>query len=755
MARFYLAAGLILTLAAVARAQEAVKEPDVSAADRNHWAFRVPVRPSTPSVRRNAWVENAIDAFVLARLEKEGLQPSAPAARTTLLRRVTFDLTGLPPTPDETASFLNDTSPGAYARVVERLLAAPRYGERWATHWLDVVRYSESNGYEADLERPHAWHYRDYVIRSLNEDKPFDRFLAEQLAGDQLAKGREPRAVAELLIAAGMHRCGPVHLTSGNVDADVNRQEVLTEMANGVGSAFLGLTMGCARCHDHKFDPVSQADYYRLQAYFAAAQPREIDLATDTERAAHDQAQKNIKDQVKPLRDQVAAIDAPHEKRLREAKTSKLEPKYREALAVEKDKRSPEQKKLAGEAETLIKVTWDEIVGALSPEDLRRRTGLRERIHALEAQLPPPTAHAWTVKDADKTPETHVLKRGDPKRKGGVVTAAVPRVLGQGEQNSVPDRTALAGWLTRPDHPLTARVFVNRLWQHHFGRGLVGTPNDFGLRGEKPSHPELLDWLACEFVSSGWSIKHMHRLMVMSNTYRQSCTDRDNASARVKDPDNRLLARMNRRRLEGEAMRDNVLAVAGSLNGKIGGPMIRVPLEPEVYDLIFTEGEPDGLWPVTPDAREHRRRSIYLFTKRNVRLPMLEAFDQPDTLTSCPARPTSTYAPQALILLNGPFMQAQSKVFAARLMHECGGESAALIRRSYQLAIGREPSAAEKEMADEFLTTQAESIRRRLQARLSVSLPPDMPEGVDPALAAALADFCLAMMNRNEFIYVQ
>jgi hypothetical protein len=705
-------------------------------------------------VHESQSILNPIDAFILARLEKEGLKSCSQAARTTLLRRVTFDLTGLPPTPEETASFLNDTSLGAYARVVERLLASPRYGERWATHWLDVVRYSESNGYEADLERPHAWRYRDYVIRSLNEDKPFDRFLTDQLAGDELAGGQEPRACAELLIAAGMHRCGPVHLTSGNVDADVNRQEVLTEMANGVGSAFLGLTMGCARCHDHKFDPISQADYYRLQAYFAAAQPREIDLATDAERTAHDRALKSIKDQVKPLRDQVASIDAPYEKRLREAKTAKLEAKYRDALAAQKDQRSPEQKKLAADAETLIKVTWDEIVGALIPEDLHRRSELRERIHALEARLPPPTAHAWTVKDVEKVPATHVLKRGDPKRKGGIVTPAAPRVLEHGDPQPVPDRIALARWLTRPDHPLTARVFVNRLWQHHFGRGLVATPNDFGLRGEKPTHPELLDWLACEFVSSGWSIKHMHRLMVMSNTYRQSGAEKDNAPARIKDPDNRLLARMNRRRLEGEAMRDNVLAVAGSLNGKIGGPMIRVPLEPEVYDLIFTEGEPDGLWPITPDAREHQRRSIYLFAKRNVRLPMLEAFDQPDTLTSCAARPTSTYAPQALILLNGPFMQTQSKLFAARLMRECGRDRAALVRRSYQLALGRDPSPAEKQMTDEFLTAQTNAIRGRLQARLSVGLPPDMPEGFDPALAAALADFCLAMMNRNEFIYV-
>jgi hypothetical protein len=754
MPRFCIAAGLILTLTASALGQDqTVKEPEIKAADRNHWAFVKPVRQFTIAVKESTWMGNPIDAFILARLEKEGLRPSKPASRAALLRRVTFDLTGLPPTAEEVRGFLTDTSPQAYARAVERLLASPRYGERWATHWLDVVRYSESNGYEADLERPHAWRYRDYVIRSLNEDKPYDQFLTEQLAGDQRAKGRDARANAELLIAAGLHRCGPVHLTSGNVDAEVNRQEVLTEMANGIGSAFLGLTVGCARCHDHKFDPFSQADYYRLQAYFAAAQPREVDLATNAERAAHEQAVSAIKGQVQPLEKQIATIDAPYEKRLREAKLARLEAPYREALAVEQSKRTPDQLKLAGQAETLIKVTWDEIVGALSSEARQRRSQLRERIHVLQAQLPASPARAWTVADQQTAPATHLLKRGDPKRKGPTVTPAIPRVLAPSEQLPVSDRIALARWLTRPDHPLTARVLVNRLWQHHFGRGLVGTPNDFGLRGERPTHPELLDWLACEFVSCGWSMKHIHRLMVLSNTYQQSSM-MENEAARAKDPDNRLLARMNRRRLEGEALRDNVLAVAGSLNSKLGGPMVRVPLEPEVYELIFTEGEPDGLWHVTPDLREHQRRSVYLFAKRNVRLPMLEAFDQPDTLTSCPARPISTYAPQALILLNGPFTQAQSKLFAARLLGDYQKDSSTVVQRAYQLALGRLPTEGEKRSAMDFLESQAGLIRPRLQARLSVALPLDMPVGVDPALAVALADFCLAMMNRNEFLYV-
>jgi hypothetical protein len=495
-------------------------------------------------------------------------------------------------------------------------------------------------------------------------------------------------------------------------------------MTNGVGTAFLGLTIGCARCHDHKFDPLSQADYYRLQAFFAAAQPKEVDIATPEERAAHDAQLKALKARIQPLETEISELDAPYQKRLREGKKARLDSAYRDALELEPAKRTPQQKKIAAEAEILVKVTWDEIVAALTPVDRERRSQLRARLHDLQAQLPPPSARAWTVGEEATIPATHILKRGDPKRKGAVVKPAAPRILMATEQTGTEDRRDLARWLTNPEHPLTARVMVNRLWQHHFGRGLVGTSNDFGLRGERPTHPELLDWLACEFVTSGWSIKHMHRLMVTSNTYQLSSTASTPPGAKQQDPDNRLLGRMNRRRLEGEILRDSILAVAGSLNRKIGGPMVRVPLEPEVYELIFTEGEPDGLWPVTPDVREHQRRSVYLFAKRNVRVPMLEAFDQPDTLTSCPARPVSTYAPQALILLNGPFAQSQSKSFAARLLLESGSEATRQVEQAYLLALGRAPNEEERRTANEFLSSQAGLLRDRLRSRQKVELPP-------------------------------
>lgn len=738
--------------------QEPVKAeaaaPPSNPGDRSHWAFRKPSRPRIPRVQEKQWVRNPVDSFILDRLEKAGLRPSKEAARAVLLRRVTFDLIGLPPTPAELANFLHDSRPDAYERVVDRLLASPHYGERWAQHWLDVAHYAESNGYELDAERPHAWHYRDYVIWSLNEDKPYDQFLTEQLAGDQLARGKEPRQCVDLLVATGFNRCGPIHLVSGNVDQAETRQELLTEMTGSVGSVFLGLTIGCARCHDHKFDPITQAEYYQLQAFFAAAKPREVDVAAEKERAAYERQVKELQARMAPLRKKVADLEAPYKTLLTEVKKAFLEPEYAQALEVPAAKRTPEQKKLAGHAGILIKVSWDEVVAALTPEERARRAAWRAQIHALEDQLPPPPSEAWAVGDDEKIPSTYILKRGDFKRKGKEVHPAFPDVLTDAPAKNSLDRLALARWLTTPDHPLTARVLVNRLWQHHFGRGLVTTPNDFGLRGQPPSHPELLDWLAVEFVDHGWSLKHIHRLLVLSSTYRQSSWSLAAHTGTKTNPENRLLWRMNRQRLEGEALRDSVLAVAGVLHAKMGGPMVRLPLEPEVLDLIFTEGEPDGVWRVTPDAGERRRRSIYLFNKRNVRLPLFEAFDQPDTLTSCPVRPVSTFAPQGLILLNGPFLQEWSKTFAIRLLRENGPALDPLINRAYLLALARQPREVEVRMARAFLNDQAKLIRERLRARERVAAPTGAPETVDPALVAAVVDFCLALLNRNEFLYV-
>jgi hypothetical protein len=748
--------GLLLALLMLVGASLLAAEPAAPTDKAGPWAFRKPVRLAAPHVSDPHWVKNPIDAFVLARLDKAGLKPTAAAGRVALLRRVTYDLTGLPPTLQELDDFLADDRPDAYGRVVDRLLASPHFGERWAQHWLDVVRYAETNGYEADGERPHAWRYRDYVVKAFNDDKPYDRFLTEQLAGDLLASEASHKGVAGAnrpeamdLIAAGFNRCGPVHETSGNVDAAVLRQELLTEMTNGVGAAFLGLTVGCCRCHDHKFDPLPQSDYYRLQAFFSAAQPKEIDLSTTAERADYEHRNQEMNARIAPLKKQEENVEAPVRDRLSAAKKAKLEAPYREALAVEADKRTPEQKKLVEQTGVLVKVTWDEIVDALPTAEQAKRAALREQIHALEAQRPAPPAQAWTIAEDGSPRFSHILKRGSLNQKGARVAPGFPRILDPDAKNPVDgaptlNRLDLARWLTRPDHPLTARVIANRLWQYHFGRGLVATPDDFGAHGEAPTHPELLDWLAVELVEHGWSLKHLHRLMVMSAAYQQDSVSANAAGKRI-DPDNHLLWRMSRRRLDSAGLRDGVLAVAGTLNPSIGGPMVRTPLEPEVYDLIFSESEPDGLWPVTPDARQHTRRSLYLFSKRNLRLPLLEVFDQPDTLSPCPVRAVSTFAPQALVLLNGPFLQAQSKAFAARVQREAGADEVARVDRAYRLALCRAPREAERRIAIDFLAGQIELLRARRQAGL--------PDPVDPA-TAALADFCLALLNRNEFVYV-
>src|SRR5262249_19286427 len=438
-----------------------------------------------------AWVRNPIDAFVLAKLEAAGLAPAPEADKLTLIRRVYLDLTGLPPTAAEVDAFLADNSPHAYEKLVETLLASPHYGERWATHWLDVVRFAESNGYELDAERPHAWRYRDYVIKSLNDDKPYDMFLTEQIAGDELAAGKEPTDAADLWIATGMHRCGPVHMVSGNLETDVIRQEVLTEMVNGPGSDHLGLTRGCARCHDHKFAPISQGDYYRLQAFFAATKYTDVDFATPDEKAARQKTVDELNAQLAPLKKQIADLDAPVRTRVAQAKRDALDPKYKEVLAIPAEKRTAEQKKLAADAQPLLKVSWDDVLEAMSPADRAKRAALREQIHPLEAQMPPPAPAAWAIKNGDEA-QTFVLKRGNPKAKWTPVGPAFPRIV-PSTPAEPKTRLELAKWITRPDHPLTGRVIVNRLWHHHFGRGIVATPNDFGVRGERPTHPELLD----------------------------------------------------------------------------------------------------------------------------------------------------------------------------------------------------------------------------------------------------------------------
>jgi hypothetical protein len=729
-----------------------------------HWAFKPPVRPSIPKVKNASWVRNPIDTFILSRLEAKKLSPSPPADRQTLIRRVTFDLTGLPPTPEETAAFVSDKSPGAYEKLVKRLLGSPRFGERWAQHWLDVVRFAESNGYEHDDDRPQAWRYRDWVVNALNADKPYGRFLQEQVAGDLLAPDD-----FDAHVATGFLRTGPFHVTVGNLDKDEMRQEWLTEAVGGIGNGVLGLTIGCARCHDHKYDPLSQKEYYRLQAFFTATTNHDMSRASEAEKKQFEEVVKANKERKKPIETQIAEIEKPYRDKLRAQKMERLAPEYKAVLTIDAGKRTAEQKKLAGEANTQLNISWDEVVNALSPEDRTRRAALRQQLFAIERELPRPLPEAQGVGEVLKpAPPMRLLVRGEVHNPGEEVQpglpACVPAVpVADYKPAAEKPRIELARWLTASDNPLTSRVLVNRLWHYLFGRGLVSTPNDFGRNGQPPTNPELLDWLAATFTAQrvpalarqgcGWSIKSMIFLIVTSNTYRQSSLF-DEEKALV-DPDNHLLWRMNRKRLDAEALRDSILATVGTVNLEVGGPSVRVPLEPEVYDTIFTEYEPDNLWPPTPDPRQHTRRSLYLFRKRNVRLPMLTVFDQPDMMMSCAARGQTVHALQALTLVNSEFMRKQSFLLAKRLCADVPTSQRGRIDRLFALALGHSPGVDELRSAETFLADQTALLQERLARKESVGLPPDTPPGVNAASYRAWADLCLATLNRNDFVFVR
>ncbi len=686
---------------------------------RSYWTFQKPVRPEPPKL---AGFSNPVDAFLVEALYSKGLSYSAPISKEKLIRRVTLDVTGLPPTPAEVEAFVKDKSPNAYEKLVDRLMASKHYGERWGLRWLDLVRYADTNGFELDAERTHAWRYRDYVINAFNSGKTYDRFIQEQLAGDEMWPGDN-----DALIATGFLRAGQEHIVGGNQDEEMNRQEVLTEMTTVTGSALLGMTIQCARCHNHKFDPIPQSDHYRLQAVFANTVGDELALVPKQAQQTSLDAAKAHDKKLQPFKAQVKEIDEPYRLKLVEERKKGIDPALLAAFDIPNEKRTPEQERLAKEAKDQMTPAWDDVVAALPADVKAKRYAIRKQMHEVDLDEPEPFAAAYAVANAKKPADTHILKVGDHKSKLDLVPAGLPQVIvdpaAEFPQGLSGRRTALAQWLTSKDNPVTARVMVNRIWQLRFGTGIVATANDFGTLGARPTNQKLIDWLAVEFMDRGWDIRSIDRLLLLSVAYRQSSTY-DEAKAKI-DGDNKFYWRANKRRLEGEAIRDSILAVSGALNSKMGGRGVKIPIEPEIYELIFTEGETDNLWPLPVDRTEINRRSIYLLNKRSVRLPMMANFDQPDTITSCAMRSTSTHALQALTLMNSSFMQEQSKLFAQRLERECNGKQACMIDASYRLTLGRLPSAVERKMVIEFSKGEQK-----------------------------LSDYCLAMLNRNEFVYV-
>jgi hypothetical protein len=719
-------AGLAASLALAAGAALARDAMVFTPTQQAHWAWKRPRMPAVPAVRNRAWVRNPIDAFVLAKLEAHHLQPAATASREELVRRVAYDLTGLPPTPAELDAFLTDRAPDAYARMVDRYLASPAYGERWATHWLDLARYADSNGYEHDEARPDAWRYRDYVVRAFNADKPYDRFIAEQIAGDEIAPD-DPDA----RVATGMNLLGP-DMTDA-ADQAARRQNTLNDITDTTGLVFLGMTIGCARCHNHKYEPIPQADYYRLQAFFTPAKFRkDLPVGTPIEIARQEAARQARESRLRSLHDRMNALAGDARLALRDVKIAKLPEEVAAAFRVPEAERTVDQQAFVEKNTPLVEPAPAEVAPRLAPSARPAYEKLAEELKAAEAEPVPslPTALGLD-EEGPVAPPTYLLERGEPSNRAEEVAPGFPTILASAGPGPAPvparttgRRTALARWIASPQNPLTARVLVNRVWQHHFGRGIVPTPSDFGVRGDEPTHPELLDWLASDFAAP-WSLKRLHRLILNSNAYKQST--RASAATCAADPDNAWFSRMNRVRLEAEAVRDGALAVSGRLNAKMGGPGVFPPL-------------PDGLataaWPVTADPAEQARRSLYIFVRRNLRYPALESLDAPDTNLSCPRRETSTTATQALTLMNSTEMAADARAFAARVLKGAATEPER-VALAYRLAFSRAPTAPELRLAHEFLARQS----RLLAAK------PD-------AETSAYADFCLALLNLNEFVYL-
>ncbi len=717
-----------------------------------HWAFNPPLRPSLPAVSNEAPVKNPIDRFVLAKLEAEGIDPSLETDRATLIRRVSFDLIGLPPTPQEVDRFLADQSPQAYERLVDRLLDSPHYGEKWARQWLDLARYADSDGYEKDMVRPHAWRWRDWVIKALNRNMPFDQFTIEQIAGDLL-----PTATIEQKIATGFHR-NTLTNREGGIDSEEFRVEQVIDRVSTLGTTWLGLTLGCARCHDHKYDPVTQKEFYQLAAFFNTAvesnievpQPHELGGYLQT-KAEYDRERKELLvahkvAEVMPVWEGklLWAADHPATDPIHDIAWDTLRIMYdggHEVLRTHPAYRTQKQQdRLIDHFVRSSRETF----GRKRFEELKFKE-LTEKLKQLKREYPQLT-EAQIIVENPTPPQSHLLIRGDFRQPGIEVHPGTPEVLNPMPADPAPSRLALARWLVAEDNPLTARVTVNRLWQEYFGRGLVEPAADFGTRSEPPTHPRLLDWLAAEFVDGGWDLKATHKLIVMSGTYRQSSNTRTALLSR--DPANKLLARQARLRLSAELVRDNALAVSGLLDRSVGGKSVRPPQPPGVLEQGFDASSEK--W-IESKGRDRYRRGLYIQFLRTAPYPQLMTFNAPDSLETCSVRERSTTPLQALNLLNDPVFFEASQVLAARILREQTGAVGARIDHAYRLVLGRSPTPEEKDRLLAFYEEQKALLRGNRDAT-EILFPASDLEGVERSEAAAWVAVGRLLLNLDEFI---
>jgi Protein of unknown function (DUF1553)/Protein of unknown function (DUF1549)/Planctomycete cytochrome C len=753
------------------------RERKITDADRQWWSFKKPVRPAIPQVKDGRWSKSPIDALVNAMLESKGLAPAPAADRHTLIRRAYLDLTGLLPTPAEVDAFVKDPSPRAYEDLIDRLLASPHYGERWARLWLDVARYSDSTGYEYDYDVSDAWRYRDYVIKAFNEDKPYNQFVVEQLAGDELDK-----PTFDSLAATGFVRLG-ARVLDRDLENPNYRFDYIDDIIRTTYQSFQALSVNCAHCHDHKFDPITRKDYYKTVAVFNGFVEYDHPLVPAEEWAQYQKATNEINAKIKPLRQQITAIEAPYRKELFQRVLAKFPADVQEAYNTPEEKRTEGQKLLAAQVATVRGEeeqdfnTGGRTALKVNAEDEQARKKLQDQVDALTKQLPPRPPVALGVRDGDfrfvphppfqpgslggivyekfgfkgkylpepgdhyEPPPTYFASNGltpfPEEIKAPVVEPGFLTVLSKPGQQPFADppsnenptsgrRRALAEAIASPDNPLTARVMVNRLWYQHFGQGIVTTPNTFGKMGTRPSNPELLDWLATEFIKQGWSIKQMHRLIMNSETYKMASDFYLPANAE-KDSTNQFLWRFPVKRLEAEIIRDAVLSASGDINFQAGGK----PFFPPVPESVTSQVPTKGKWEKTNEDPSTWRRSIYAYVKRNLKYPMFEVFDQPDATLSCERREVTTVPTQALTLFNNEFFLLQARHFADRVAREAGSDPAAQVKLAYRIAFSREPGARELQQGVEFLKKQAKA-----------------------SGSAAFSEFAHVMFNTNEFLYI-
>ena len=716
---------------------------------RSHWSFQTVQRPGEPAVHQRSWGRNPIDSFILTKLESEGVAPSLEADKATLLRRLSLDLTGLPPTPRDVAAFLMDNSPEAYERQVDRLLASPHYGEKWARQWLDLGRYADSDGYEKDLPRRYAWRWRHWVIEVLNSDMPFDQFTLEQVAGDLL-----PSATFNQKTATGFHRNGLKNREAG-VKREEARFEELIDRTSTLGTTWLGLTVGCAQCHDHKFDPISQKDFYQLSAFFNNTEDTVIDAPLPGELGPHLQSRPGFYAKRNELLKnyQVPELQPQWEARMRQTLDTP-------GKNLDWDFQVTAIRAMLDGAEKLfrkeekLRTQWeqDQVVNyfvrnpgpdiAKDKETTDKLKDLVKQLQELDKSFPS-VSQSYVLMESPAPVKTYVAVRGDYRRPGVEVPAAAPHFLPPLPESAKPSRARLAEWLVSRENPLTGRVTVNRMWQEFFGRGLVRTSEDFGIQGEKPTHPALLDWLATEFMEGGWRVKRMHKLIVTSATYRQSSSARPDLKER--DPGNTLLARQNRLRLSAEQVRDAALHASGLLYPAIGGESIRPPQPESVSKLTYGSSK----WEENP-GRERYRRGLYIHYQRTSPYPQLVNFDAPDSNVSASQRRRSNSPLQALNLLNDPVFFEAAKTLAVRVLQETSPGWNERLDTAFQLCLSRKPSRSERDRIASYYEVQKKLNEKDAEALKQ--LTPNPVPGVQPAEVAAWTGLSRVLMNLDEFI---